>query len=137
MSKHTPGPWRWEINRQSKVLHLVGGIPRYDLTIMDFSRWGMNRAVATLRETSEDGMNIMHRLPDRQDWIAPFPGREHHSNWCASVVHPDMQLMEAAPNLLASLKIADAALQSHPGGDCRDQKDIEAARAAIAKAEGK
>lgn len=103
-AKHTPGPWRWEINRSSKVLHLVGGQPhQYDLTIMDFDRWGMSRAVATLRDTAEDGMNIMHRLCDRPDWIAPFPGRAHHADWCADVTHPDMRLMAAAPDLLNAL----------------------------------
>ncbi len=129
VGRHTPGPWRWEINKQSKVLHLVGGCPRYDLTIMDFDRWGMGRAVATLRDTSEDGMNIMHRLPDRPDWIAAFPGREHHASWCADVTHPDMRLMAAAPDLLNALTVlADAA--EAKGLTC------DAARAAIAKALG-
>lgn len=129
VGRHTPGPWRWEINRQSKVLHLVGGRPQYDLTIMDFDRWGMGRAVATLRDTSEGGMNIMHRLPDRPDWIAPFPGREHHANWCADVTHPDMRLMAAAPDLLNALTVlADAA--EAKGIPC------DAARTAIARALG-
>lgn len=101
--KHTPGPWRWEINMQSKSMHLVGGRPMFDLTIMNFARWGMGSAVATLRDTSVDGMNIMYRLPDRRDWIAPFPNREHHADWCADVLHPDMRLMAAAPDLLDTL----------------------------------
>ena len=104
MSDFTPGPWRWEFNREHKVLHLVGGRPQYDLTIMDFDRWGMNRAIATLRDPAEDGMNIMHRLCDRPDWIATFPGRAHHAAWCADVTHPDMRLMAAAPDLLEALK---------------------------------
>mgnify|MGYP006358308561 FL=1 len=61
-TKYTKGPWRWEFNREHKTLHLVGGRPQYDLTIMDFDRWGMVGAVATLRDPAEDGMNIMHRL---------------------------------------------------------------------------
>ena len=127
---HTPGPWRWEINRSSKVLHLVGGQPRqYDLTIMDFDRWGMSRAIATLRDTAEDGMNIMHRLCDRPDWIAPFPGREHHADWCADVTHPDMRLMAAAPDLLAALRnFVDGCSTSVDAG--------AVGRAAIAKAGG-
>lgn len=102
-TKFTPGPWQWEINMQSQTLHLVGGRPKHDLTIMDFVRWGMGGAVARLRDTAVDGMNIMHRLPGRNDWIAPFPGREHHADWCANVTHPDMQLIAASPTLYEAL----------------------------------
>lgn len=129
--RHTPGPWRWEINRQSKVLHLVGGRPLYDLTIMDFDRWGMGRAVATLRDTSEDGMNIMHRLCDRTDWIAPFPGRDHHANWCADVTHPDMRLMAAAPDLAAALQ---ALYERYVMAIGNEGPETLAARAALEKA---
>ena len=128
-TKHTTGPWRWEFNREYKTLHLVGGSPKYDLTIMDFDRWGMRGAVATLRDPAEDDMNIMHRLCDRPDWIAPFPGRAHHATWCADVTHPDMRLMAAAPELLEALQGLLDALPSattHPA--------IKAARDAIAKA---
>ena len=127
--KHTPGPWRWEFNAEHKVLHLVGGRPQYDLTILDFSRWGMRGAVATLRDTSEDGMNIMHRLCDRPDWIAPFPGRTHHASWCSDVRHPDMRLMAAAPELLEALKGLCETGPIPPKPDA-----WAAARAAIAKA---
>jgi len=128
---HTEGPWRWEFNRKHKVMHLVGGRPKFDLTIMDFDRWGMNRAVATLRDTAHDGMNIMHRVCDRPDWIAPFAGREHHANWCADIIHPDMRLMAASPCLLAAAKkaLAECAdLIATPAGD--------ALQAAINKAIG-
>lgn len=112
---HTAGPWRWEFNSKHKALHLVGGKPTYDLTIMDFDRWGMGGAVATLRDTAEDGYNIMHRLCDRPDWIAPFEGREHHADWCANVIHPDMLLIAAAPQLLAALKSAKNLLENVDG----------------------
>lgn len=101
---HTPGPWRWEINLHSKSLHLVGGRPQYDLTVIDFERWGMSRATMRLRDTAHDGMNIMHRLHERADWIAPFAGREHHVDWCANVTHPDARLIAAAPDLLKTLE---------------------------------
>lgn len=120
-AKFTAGPWRWEFNRKHKVLHLVGGCPRYDLTIMDFDRWGMSGAVATLRDTAHDGFNIMHRLSDRTDWIAPFPGRAHHADWCSDVVHPDMRLMASAPELLEALEAAlrvivnECDLDDYPG----------------------
>ena len=132
-TQHTSGPWRWEFNREHKTLHLVGGRPQYDLTIMDFDRWGMRGAIATLRDPAEDGMNIMHRLCDRPDWIAPFPGREHHAAWCADVTHPDMRLMAAAPDLLESLRLmVDLVELVVPlEGDT-----LRRARAAIAKATG-
>ena len=130
--KHTPGPWRWEFNAEHKRLHLVGGRPQYDLSIMDFDRWGMGGAVATLRDTSEDGMNIMHRLCDRPDWIAPFPGRAHHASWCSDVTHPDMRLIAAAPELLevAQLILAEDLLDFLP------EEYVSRVRAAIAKANG-
>jgi len=101
---HTPGPWRWEINEKSKRVHLVGGKPQFDLTIIDAERWGMSSATLRLRDVAHDGMNIMHKIHERRDWVAPFKGREHHADWCAAVRHPDMQLIEAAPDLLASLR---------------------------------
>lgn len=137
-AKHTPGPWRWEFNAEHKRLHLVGGRPQYDLTIMDFDRWGMSSAVATLRDTSEDGMNIMHRLCDRPDWISPFLGRAHHASWCSDVTHPDMRLIAAAPDLLEALqKISNGQEMT---GDFTHVETVlryqEIARAAIAKATG-
>lgn len=106
MSKHTPGPWRWEFNEKHKQLTLVGGVPKYDLTIMGFSRWGMWGAGVDLRETSEghESFNCMYPLKERQDWIQPFPGRDHHAHWCAAVNHPDMVLMQASPDLLEALE---------------------------------
>lgn len=86
----------------SKSLHLVGGRPQYDLTIIDFDRWGMASATMSLRDTAHDGMNIMHKLHERPDWIAPFEGRAHHASWCQNVIHPDARLIAAAPELLAA-----------------------------------
>ncbi len=48
---HTEGPWRWELSMQSKRLHLVGGRPQFDLTVMDFTRWGMGGAGTSWRCT--------------------------------------------------------------------------------------
>lgn len=104
MSNHTPGPWRWEVNMKSKKLHLVGGKPMFDLTIIEPTRWGMGGATLLIRDVAHDGMNIMHKLHERDDWWHAFPGRDHHADWCAAVKHPDMQLIEAAPDLLAALQ---------------------------------
>ena len=133
-AQHTAGPWRWEINRGSKSLHLVGGKPQFDLTVMDFERWGMSGATIRLRDVAHDGMNIMHKLHERPDWIAPLPGRAHHADWFAAVIHPDARLMEAAPDLLDALRSLRNAFL---GTSIEVQADaLRAARAAIAKATG-
>lgn len=131
---HTPGPWRFEFNAAYKNVHLVGGRPQYDLTIMDFCRWGMGHATMLLRDTAHDGMNIMHKLHERPDWIAPEPGREHHKNWFQLVKHPDIALIEAAPDLLAALE-GILAVASVRIDDPRIEQ-WDAARRAIAKARG-
>ena len=102
---------------------------------MDFDRWGMGRAVATLRDPAVDGHNIMHRLPDRPDWIAPFPGRAHHADWCADVTHPDMRLIAAAPDLLGAVQ---RLLRAHYSDGIEYGGDHPAAEArrAVAKALG-
>ena len=143
MIAHTPGPWRWEVNMRSKSLHLAGGKPQFDLTIIEPTRWGMGSATLMIRDTAHDGMNIMHKLHERHDWWDAFPGRGHHADWCAAVTHPDMRLIEAAPCLLAALKalIAVAPAKAPGAGlivgiEEKHKAAIAAARAAIAKAEG-
>jgi hypothetical protein len=138
-TQHTPGPWRWEFNAKHRSVHLVGGKPQFDLTIMDFCRWGMGGATMLLRDTAHDGMNIMHKLHERPDWIAPQPGREHHKSWHQLVTHPDARLIEAAPDLLEALKemveIAELTIGWLPTPPNANGPLIQA-RAAIAKAEG-
>ncbi|EJO27476.1 hypothetical protein [Achromobacter marplatensis] len=132
-TKHTEGPWRWAFNAEHRSVQLVGGRPQYDLTVMDFTRWGMGGAGIRLRELSEKGMNLLHKLQERPDWIAPFPGREHHKHWCADVVHPDMRLIAAAPELLAAL---EGLLAVSVDTTSEELLAMMAAREAIAKARG-
>lgn len=131
-NRFTPGPWRWEFNGASKSVQLVGGKPKYDLTIMDFERWGMSGAVPRFIEPSEpaNGLMLMHRLCDRPDWIAPFPNRDHHFRWCAAVTHPDARLMAAAPELLEAL------LRCKFDSLNMSLEDLRFCRAAIEKATG-
>lgn len=135
MSKHTPGPWRWEVNEKHKSMQLVGGVPKYDLTIMDFERWGMHGAAPMLRETEEDGMNIMRRCTV---FAVPVAGREHHAHWFKTIDHPDARLMASAPDLLEALEmLLDADENAEGYGTAGVTEDIrDKARAAIAKARG-
>lgn len=135
MSKHTPGPWRWEFNAAHKTVDLVGGKPMFDLTVMDFARWGMGHAVPRFRDTSEDGMNLMDRLCDKPEWIAPEQGREHHKKWHQLVTHPDAILMAAAPDLLEACQELIAYCDKNPPmGD--SLWSVQKIRAAIIKATG-
>lgn len=133
---HTEGPWRWEINRKHRSLHLVGGRPQFDLTVLDFARWGTQGATMRLRDTAHDGMNIMHRLHERADWIAPFPVRGHHADWCSAVVHPDALLIQAAPTMLAALRRAAMALAFAAETSAAMHDDYEVVSQAIAEATG-
>lgn len=134
-AQHTEGPWRWEFNEQGKKVHLVGGRPRFDLTIMDCCRWGMTGGGIRLRQPDAPGMNIMHKLHERRDWIAPFAGRAHHADWCASVIHPDMRLIEAAPDLLAACQAAWNCIAELPPTQARVEV-VQMLQAAIEKGAG-
>jgi hypothetical protein len=121
---------------QNKSLHLVGGKPMFDLTIIAPTRWGMGSATLLIRDTAHDGMNILHKLHERGDWWQAFPGREHHADWCAAVKHPDMQLIEAAPDLLAALVHLTDEMSRLPASLGYEYTHLRDARAAIAKATG-
>lgn len=130
--KHTPGPWRWEFNEKHKTVSIVGGVPKFDLTVMDFERWGMGGAVPRFRDTAHDGMNVMHRLCDRPDWIAPAKGREHHASWFANVIHPDARRIVACVNACSG--IATERLERHynAGGGIDSAMEESALREQIA-----
>ena len=134
MSKHTPGPWQWQFNKTSKSVHLVGGKPLFDKTVMQFGRWGMGGAVPFFNSAiTGHQWNIMERLSDMPGWLKPFPGREHHSHWHMDVTHPDAVLMAAAPELLEALQCL-LRLQCEGKGYWAPGADM--ARAAITKATG-
>jgi hypothetical protein len=125
-TKFTPGPWRWEINLRSKSIHLVGGKPRFDETVIDFSRWGMSGAKPTFR--------LNGLLVDAEKFAQPIKGREHHASWCQTLNHPDARLIAAAPDLYFWAKELLVALPTN-----RDwlNPDIERnLRAAIKSVEG-
>lgn len=134
---HTPGPWRWEVNRQHKSVKLCGGPPkggfgRYDLTVMDFRRYGMNGAAPVFWHWD---YNHFVGAPDRADALAvAVSGREHHANWFADIDHPDARLIAAAPELLEAAQKALNYIANTESelGITLDSGD--ALRAAVAKA---
>ena len=101
MSEFTPGPWRWEVNMKSKRIQLCGGKPQYDLTVMDFARWGMNGARPRVLDFSDNML-----LREAEDYRAVVPGREHHASWFQGINHPDMNMISAAPDMYDAIKAA-------------------------------
>lgn len=96
--KFTPGPWRWEINEKHKVINLCGGKPKYDMTVMDFVRYGMSGAAPRFIDGSE--LNLLTRA-ERFSYV--IEGREHHKDWFQGINHPDAHLIAAAPDMYAAL----------------------------------
>ncbi len=135
MTGHTPGPWRWEVSRASKSVKLCGGPPergfgRYDLTVMDFARYGMTNAAPVFWNWDYDRMV---GEPKRADTLAvTVEGREHHANWFADIGHADARLIAAAPDLLEALQKARNTL----AGCGMPNIAANICDAAIAKAEG-
>lgn len=132
--KFTPGPWRWEFSKEGKRLSLCGGAKPYDLTVMDFERYGMYSAIPRFRDPAHDGMQLLYRLHEREDWIAPFEGRAHHAKWCSGVVHPDAILMEAAPDLYEAVSLASRHAKRWPHS--WNEADVAVLENALAKARG-
>ncbi len=122
----TPGPWRWEFNQEYKKLMLCGGAKRFDLTVMDFARWGMGGATMRLRDIDHGGMNLLYKVHEREDWLSVQPGREHHKHWHMLVTHPDARLIEASPDLYEALEVlTNAVIQDggNPNDDCAKDDD--------------
>lgn len=147
-AKHTPGPWRWEINRKHKSINLCGGLPAgtFDKTVLGFERYGMNGAAPVFHNWTADGWG---GKPKRAFELAVEKvGREHHADWFALIDHPNAHLIAAAPDLLLAL---EELLQAYSEPDrrlCCDGRDCGCmgstvhqqaehyARAAMAKAKG-
>lgn len=131
MSAHTPGPWRWTLNKKYHEVTLEGA--GYD--VMRFSRFGMDGAAPSFCRATE-----MHfRRAD--EFGVLVPGREHHADWHQTIEHPDATLIAAAPEILHALKVCLDALSRSTTPLPEDREVVRTAQyvahAAIAKAEGK
>lgn len=135
MAEHTPGPWRWELNEKYRSIDLCGGVPRHDLTVMDFVRYGMQNAAPRFREPEHERLQIMHRA---EKWAAIVPGREHHADWFKGINHPDAHLIAAAPCLLAACEAVLSQLDylRGPWSDAAITRVSRIIRAAVARAKG-
>lgn len=132
---HTPGPWRWEVNQKTKHVNLCGGGGRqYDLSVLSFERWGCNGAQPCFLDHSDH--NLRFKLSEKPEWIVPFPGREHHANWCSGLNHPDANLIASAPQLLTTLEDIAAWLTAPDLSPQAIAHFQNQARAAIAAAKG-
>ena len=133
----TPGPWRWEINLKSRQLQLCGGRPLYELTVMDFKRWGMRGAQPRfLTDVGTGGM----MLSEAEHFATVVPGREHHSEWFQTLNNPNARLISAAPDMAEALdrllEMFNLRPDIHKFLGFKEHEDIAAACMALAKARG-
>jgi hypothetical protein len=119
----TAGPWRWEVSLRSHNVQLCGGNPRFDLTVMDFVRWGMSCAAPRfLKATADKGLMLLERV---EHWAHPVPGREHHAEWFRAIQHPDAQFISESrtdvPALCAALLDVLAYVAGVPSSPARGE----------------
>ena len=89
----TKGPWFWQVNQNAKCVTLWGSA---SMVVMDFVRWGFNKATPRFR----DYRDIMEKA---EEFAYRIEGREHHSDWCKQITHPDAVAIQSAPNDVSSL----------------------------------
>ena len=89
----TAGPWQFKINKSTKQIQLCGW---NHMIVMDFVRWGMHSAQPRVLTRN----NLLEPIISCAE---PEIGQEHHSSGHQIAKHPDIQLMESAPELLGSV----------------------------------
>lgn len=129
--QYTPGPWRWEFNEKSKEINLVGGKTKYDLTVMDFVRYGMGGAAPRFNVDHGNDLQLMYRADTMGEVVK---GREHHANWFKDISHPDAKLIAAAPDLLEACQ---SFMDSYSTNGHLLNFNVDIIRKAINKALGK
>lgn len=112
--KHTPGPWRWELNESSRYIQLCGGIPAFDKTVMDFVRYGAQGAKPRFLDKEIKDHDKYNILKDANEYGEIVKGREHHARWFKDINHPDAKLIAAAPTILKALISITLSIKAHP-----------------------
>ena len=121
-SKHTPGPWHWNVNPSSKLVRIIAANGDY---VLMARRWGNSGTIWFQKPSSGIIENASRFLKD-------FPNRHHHRTWAQTIDHPDAHLIAAAPELFA---FAERFLEIF--GDEEDFEELcGEARDAIALASG-
>ncbi|MBN8978813.1 MAG: hypothetical protein J0I08_20285 [Rhizobiales bacterium] len=133
--QHTPGPWAWFGNATCNSLYLatVHSGRRY---VMDFTRWGMRGAQPRFQPGKGimvDAKDLLQFEVGNQSVVGVDAAKKDPSVYrldVRGIQCADARLIAAAPDLLEALRgvvrVAD-----------RATVEFEAARAAIAKAEGR
>lgn len=119
-TKHTPGPWLWKVDLNSRQITLQSEGNMRQI-VMDFVRWS-NGGAPRLNKNG---------LMERGDAFATIvEGREHHASWFQSLDHPDAQLIAAAPTIYKALSEIVDSLEHG------EEVSLSKARAALKAAEG-
>lgn len=96
-AKFTKGPWFWEVNNKGKNVELCGK----GIEVLRFKRWGMQGAAPTFTR-KDDTFKLQGAKVS--DLSVDIEGREHHSDWCQTLNHPDAHLIASAPDMYEMLK---------------------------------
>jgi len=102
----TPGPWEWDVNSVSKIVHLrTVHSGRY--YVMGFKRFGTKGAAPTFQvyekhegPLQERGSKGMFRA---DDLAKSYPGKEHHEGYDDYIDHPDAEFIAHSKQDVASL----------------------------------
>jgi len=102
----TPGPWEWDVNSVSKIVHLrTVHSGRY--YVMGFKRFGTKGAAPTFQvyekhegPLHERGSKGMFRA---DDLAKSYPGKEHHEGYDDYIDHPDAEFIAHSKQDVASL----------------------------------
>lgn len=127
MAAHTPGPWFWHVDPQTKMVRLISRASMMPL-VMGFERWGFNGACPEFRDAERDLMRgVQYWLTD--DKVGGF----------FDIDHPDARLMKAAPDMYEALeamlnKFDDA--MDCGNADCKACRAVAKAKAALRRASG-